>query len=108
MIPRRVGNDAFRIVRKCYVFSISEDEALMGPFPDVIRRYLPVIPRGEFTRISSTIGSNIETSWIQESRNCCQAWKSTQNELADPNAKIQLNPEKVHYVFPQIRQFDIY
>jgi hypothetical protein len=106
------SNDSgmFCVVGECYVLSRSEGEGLLGPLPANIRR---------------KFGSNSDWGVYSYFENVLTGHKSFEDprlpsflppaELADfhnrlrvnPNANLQLVPEGLGKLFPQMRTFDI-
>ncbi|KAJ6092413.1 hypothetical protein N7467_004382 [Penicillium canescens] len=106
------SNDSgmFRVVGECYVLGLSEGEGLLGPLPANIRR---------------KFGTSSDWGVYSYFENVLTGHKSFEDprlpsflppaELADfhdrlrvnPNANLQLTPEGLGKLFPQMRTFDI-
>ncbi|KAI1198564.1 heterokaryon incompatibility protein-domain-containing protein [Nemania serpens] len=108
MVLRRVRDDVFRIVGECYVLGISEGEALLGPLPDGTRRLF-----------ASDSKSGVHSCFINDRTGHQSLMDPRLQKLSldledfpkrlkeNPNAQIQLKPEQLHSVFPQMREFSI-
>ncbi|KAI1137528.1 heterokaryon incompatibility protein-domain-containing protein [Hypoxylon sp. FL0543] len=108
MVLRRVRDDVFRIVGECYVLGISEGEALLGPLPDGIRRVFASDPKSGVHShfVNDRTGDRgLMDPRIQKFSLGLETFPEQLSE--DPNAKIQLRPEQLRSVFPQMREFDI-
>ncbi|KAI1773872.1 heterokaryon incompatibility protein-domain-containing protein [Hypoxylon cercidicola] len=108
MVLRRVKDDIFRIVGECYVLGISEGEALLGPLPDGTRRLFASDPKSgvqSYFLNSRTGHTGLMDPRLQKSFPGLEDFPERLGE--DPNAKIQLTPEQLHSIFPQMREFDI-
>lgn len=108
MVLRRVRADVFRIVGECYVLGISEGEALLGPLPDGTRRLFASDPKSgvhSYFVNDRTGKQGLMDPRLQKKLLGLEDFPKRLGE--DPNAKIRLNPEQLHSVFPQMREFYI-
>ncbi|KAI0425713.1 heterokaryon incompatibility protein-domain-containing protein [Xylaria sp. FL1042] len=108
MVLRRVGDNVFRIVGECYVLGISEGEALLGPLPDGTRRvFASDVKSGVY---SYFVNDRTGYQGLMDPRlpKLLSGLEDFPEKLSeDPNAKIELNPEQLHDIFPQLQEFSI-